>query len=42
MISRHRTSEGVLSYVRCVCGRIELRMTPYGSASPIAAVTPAD
>jgi hypothetical protein len=28
MVSAHRTSEGVVRYQRCVCGRITIRLRP--------------
>jgi hypothetical protein len=32
VISRHLTSEGVVTYSRCACGEVQVRFQPYGSA----------
>jgi hypothetical protein len=32
VISRHITSEGVVTYTRCACGEPQVRFQPYGSA----------
>lgn len=29
VLSRHVTSEGVVSYTRCACGEIQVRVHPY-------------
>jgi hypothetical protein len=31
VLSRHFTSEGVVTYSRCVCGEIQVRLRPYAS-----------
>jgi transcriptional regulator NrdR family protein len=32
VISRHLTSEGVVTYSRCACGEVQVRFQPYSSA----------
>lgn len=29
IISRHLTSEGVVTYTRCACGEVQVRIQPY-------------
>jgi len=29
VMSRHLTSEGVVSYTRCACGEVQVRFQPY-------------
>ncbi|QXJ20350.1 hypothetical protein AGRA3207_001044 [Actinomadura graeca] len=36
VLSRHLTSEGVVSYTRCACGEMQVRVQPY---TPGAVVT---
>ena len=31
VLSRHFTSEGVVTYSRCVCGEVRVRLRPYAS-----------
>ncbi|MEV5707884.1 hypothetical protein [Actinoallomurus sp. NPDC052274] len=31
VLSRHLTSEGVVTYSRCVCGEVQVRLRPYAA-----------
>ncbi|MFI2026682.1 hypothetical protein [Streptomyces buecherae] len=33
VVSRHRTTEGVVVYARCVCGRLRVWVEPRGGAA---------
>ncbi|WP_396454030.1 hypothetical protein [Actinomadura sp.] len=37
MLSRHPTSEGVVTYTRCACGRLQMRVERYGPGAVVAA-----
>ncbi len=37
MLSRHLTSEGVVTYTRCACGEVQVRVQPF---APGAVVSP--
>ncbi|MWK38831.1 hypothetical protein GEV43_35600 [Actinomadura sp. J1-007] len=37
VLSRHLTSEGVVTYTRCACGEMQVRVQPYGPAAVVAA-----
>jgi hypothetical protein len=32
VVSRHATSEGVVTYSRCACGEMRVSLRPYGGA----------
>lgn len=32
VVSRHATSEGVVTYSRCACGEMRVTLRPYGGA----------
>ncbi|WP_067548090.1 hypothetical protein [Nocardia crassostreae] len=36
-LSRHRTSEGVVTYTRCACGSVRMRLSPitFAPARPV-------
>ena len=34
VLSRHRTSEGIVSYLRCVCGELTVRLDPEAGCVP--------
>ncbi|WP_212910389.1 hypothetical protein [Streptomyces sp. TS71-3] len=31
VVSRHTTSEGVVVWSRCACGRLQMALVPYGT-----------
>jgi hypothetical protein len=35
VISRHVTSDGIVTYSRCVCGEVRIRLQPYGEAQTL-------
>ncbi|MEV5751439.1 hypothetical protein AB0L00_26760 [Actinoallomurus sp. NPDC052308] len=35
VLSRHLTSEGVVTYSRCVCGEVQVRLRPYAADRPV-------
>ncbi|MGP4028276.1 hypothetical protein [Actinomadura sp. 3N407] len=37
MLSRHLTSEGVVSYTRCACGEVQVRVQRFESGTVVAA-----
>ncbi|WP_165958997.1 hypothetical protein [Actinomadura sp. KC345] len=37
MLSRHLTSEGVVTYTRCACGEPQVRVQPFGPGEVVAA-----
>jgi hypothetical protein len=37
VLSRHLTSEGVVSYTRCACGRLQMRVQRFEPAPVVAA-----
>ncbi|TDD71837.1 hypothetical protein [Actinomadura rubrisoli] len=37
VLSRHLTSEGVVSYTRCACGEVQVRVQPYGPGEVVSA-----
>jgi hypothetical protein len=39
VMSRHLTSDGVVSYTRCVCGEVQVRFQPYDTGSVVTAAT---
>jgi hypothetical protein len=38
VLSRHLTSEGLVTYTRCVCGAVQMRVQPY-EAGGVTATT---
>ncbi|WP_158581633.1 hypothetical protein [Actinomadura spongiicola] len=36
-LSRHHTSEGVVVWTRCGCGRLRMDLVPTGGARPLTA-----
>jgi hypothetical protein len=38
VISRHPTSTGVVSYIRCVCGGVQVRIRPYDTGQTVVHV----
>jgi hypothetical protein len=40
VLSRHRTSEGMVSYLRCVCGELTVRLDPPVGAAPVGVSDP--
>jgi len=38
LVSTHRTSEGVISYRRCMCGRITIQLREQGGAANLGAL----
>lgn len=39
LLSRHTTSEGIVSWVRCACGALEARFRPHGSSERVVAAS---
>ncbi|TDC52675.1 hypothetical protein E1281_18855 [Actinomadura sp. KC345] len=37
VLSRHLTSEGVVTYTRCACGEPQVRVQPFGPGEVVAA-----
>ncbi|WP_216651193.1 hypothetical protein [Actinomadura litoris] len=37
MLSRHLTSEGVVSYTRCACGEVQVRVQSFGPGAVVGA-----
>ncbi|MEU8344483.1 hypothetical protein [Actinomadura meyerae] len=37
MLSRHLTSEGVVTYTRCACGRLQMRVQRFEAGAVVAA-----
>jgi hypothetical protein len=37
VVSRHLTSEGVVLWTRCSCGRLRMDLVPHGHARPLTA-----
>jgi hypothetical protein len=37
VVSRHTTSEGVVSWMRCTCGALQARFRPYGRTERVVA-----
>ncbi|WP_165978393.1 hypothetical protein [Actinomadura darangshiensis] len=37
MLSRHLTSEGVVTYTRCACGRLQMRVQRFDPGPVVAA-----
>ncbi|WP_157406618.1 hypothetical protein [Actinomadura rubrobrunea] len=37
MLSRHLTSEGVVTYTRCACGEVQVRVQPFTPGRVVAA-----
>jgi hypothetical protein len=35
VLSRHLTSEGVVTYTRCACGEVRVSLRPYGTAETV-------
>lgn len=35
VLSRHVTSDGLVTYSRCACGEVRVRLQPYGRAEPL-------
>jgi hypothetical protein len=35
VVSRHATSEGVVTYTRCACGEMRVTLRPYGGAETL-------
>ena len=35
VISRHLTSDGVVTYSRCACGEVRVSLLPYGAAETL-------
>jgi hypothetical protein len=35
VISRHLTSEGLVTYSRCACGEVRVGLLPYDTAEPL-------
>lgn len=36
VLSRHLTSEGLVTYTRCVCGVVQMRVHPYEAGHVVA------
>ncbi|MFG2000720.1 hypothetical protein ACGFNU_16405 [Spirillospora sp. NPDC048911] len=37
VLSRHLTSDGVVSYTRCACGEVQMRFQPYDLGQVVTA-----
>ena len=37
VLSRHLTSEGVVTYTRCACGMVQMRFQPFDPGAPVVA-----
>lgn len=37
VLSRHLTSEGVVTYTRCACGEVQVRVQPFQPGAVVAA-----
>ncbi|MUN36531.1 hypothetical protein GNZ18_07950 [Actinomadura sp. NEAU-AAG5] len=37
VLSRHLTSEGVVSYTRCACGEVQVRVQSFGPGAVVGA-----
>lgn len=35
VLSRHLTSQGVVTYTRCACGGVQVRVQPYGAGETV-------
>jgi hypothetical protein len=35
VLSRHLTSQGIVTYTRCACGEVQIRIQPYGVGESI-------
>ena len=42
VLSRHLTSEGVVSYTRCACGELEVRVQPFAPGAVVGTAGTAD
>ncbi|WP_433337319.1 hypothetical protein [Spirillospora sp. CA-294931] len=36
VLSRHLISEGVVTYTRCACGVVQVRVQPFEPAAPVS------
>ncbi|MEW2353888.1 hypothetical protein [Spirillospora sp. NPDC029432] len=40
VLSRHLTSTGVVTYTRCACGAVQMRLQPYDAGHVVTASEP--